>query len=302
MKHIIYLSVFILLVACNTTQSQNNPKDFNSYWYAGEAEISSYKLQQARYGEAHSGTAVLVYVTEPFSKSKQVKLNNWKDSSSDNISVLKLNFTKKFLTGIYPYSMMSSSFTPIDDDQYPNPIKITTSSQEWCGHTFMQMNLRDDNYALETFSYFESEGDIETNIDKTLLEDEIWSRIRLNPSELPIGKINILPGTFYLRLKHQTIKALTANATKEQLESSDFSDKKHKKYTLEYSDRTLAIYYESSFPYTILGWEETYMSGFRNPEKLTTVAKRINTIKSPYWGKNNTSDRVLREELGLGTE
>ncbi|MEM6807488.1 MAG: septum formation inhibitor Maf, partial [Bacteroidota bacterium] len=50
--------------------------DFQAYWYKGEAEISSYKLEQARYGEIHEGHSVLVYVTEDFSKSKQVKLDN----------------------------------------------------------------------------------------------------------------------------------------------------------------------------------------------------------------------------------
>lgn len=27
------------------------PKEFKNYWYAGEAEITSFKLEQARYGE-----------------------------------------------------------------------------------------------------------------------------------------------------------------------------------------------------------------------------------------------------------
>ncbi|MEX0361456.1 MAG: septum formation inhibitor Maf, partial [Allomuricauda sp.] len=47
-------------------------EDFKSYWYAGNAEITSYKLEQARYGELRDGTAVLIYVTEPFLPEKQV--------------------------------------------------------------------------------------------------------------------------------------------------------------------------------------------------------------------------------------
>lgn len=41
-------------------------QQFKDYWYAGKAEITSYKLEQARYGELRDGKAVLVYVTEPF--------------------------------------------------------------------------------------------------------------------------------------------------------------------------------------------------------------------------------------------
>jgi len=93
------------------SQSSELSDEFKNYWYAGKAELSSYKLQQARYGEIHSGTAVLVFVTEDFSKSKQVKLDHPENAGNDKLPVLKLNFTKKFVTGIYPYSMMMSAFS-----------------------------------------------------------------------------------------------------------------------------------------------------------------------------------------------
>jgi len=303
MKQFIYLFISAGLFACGTSNSQEvvnqSPKDFNAYWYAGEAEITSYRLEQARYGEVHSGEAVLIFVTEPFSKNKQVKLDNWKDESADNVSVMKLNMTKKFLTGIYPYSMMMSTFTPVDYDQYPNPFKATTSSQEWCGHTFMQLNLQEKNYRLRGFSYFESEGDVDVTVPKVVLEDELWTRIRFNPENLPIGKVNLLPSTFYLRLLHQEAKPLSAEASILKVHTSEFSNDPHHIYSLEYENRKLSIYYEPAFPFTILGWEETYMSGFGNPEMLTTKAMRINTIKSAYWGKNSNKDPEIREELGL---
>lgn len=305
MKYITLLSAVLTLAACGPTQSQqktNPPKDFNAYWYAGEAEISSYELQQARYGEIHQGEVVLVFVTEPFSKSKQVKLDDWRDTSEDNVSVMKLNTTKKFLTGIYPYSMMSSSFKPISYDKYPKMFKVTTSSQEWCGHTFMQLNLRDGKYDLKGFSYFESEGDVEMKVAGALLEDEIWTIIRLDPDQLPQGKVKLIPSTFYLRLRHQEAKPQSAEAKTEIIGNSDFSSDAHKKYSVEYENRSLSIYFESAFPYTILGWEESYLSGFGKPEKLTTIAKRINTIKSAYWGKNSNADRSIRKELGLSVD
>ena len=296
----------LLLIGCDASVSQqpsaNQPKDFNGYWYAGEAEISSYELTQARYGEQHQGTSVLVYVTEPFSKSKQVKLDDWRDQSEDNVSVMKLNMTKKFLTGIYPYSMMMSTFTPVSADRYPKTFKITTSSQEWCGHTFMQLNLAEDAYQLKGFSYFESEGDIDVNVGKVLAEDELWTRIRLNPGELPTGKLDLLPSSFYLRLRHQDAKPKRAEVSLTSINSSDFSESAHQRYSIKYKDREVNIYFESAFPHVILGWEETYLSGFGNPEKLTTTAKRINSIKSAYWGKNSNADREIREKLGLSVE
>jgi len=50
--------------------------EFAEYWYAGKSEVAVYDLQQSRYGEVRPGTATLIFVTEPFSKKKHVKLDD----------------------------------------------------------------------------------------------------------------------------------------------------------------------------------------------------------------------------------
>ena len=302
MKKLTYLSALVLLVSCTSSHSQKletSPSSFNSYWYGGQAELSSYQLQQARYGEIHEGEAVLVFVTEPFSRSKQVKLDNARAAASDNTGVLKLNMTKKFLTGIYPYSMMMSSFSPVSLDRPSEALKVTTSSQEWCGHTFMQLNKGSDDYKISSYSYFESEGDQTGRISDVILEDELWTQIRLNPEQLPQGKMEVLPGTFYLRLRHEKVAPVMAQASLTSVSASSFSDEAHSKYELTYEGRTLAIYFETRFPYTILGWEDTYLSGFGRAKELKTTARRIKTIKSSYWNQHKNADRKLRRKLGL---
>ena len=159
-------------VAMNTSSEalpSNSPKKplsetFKKYWYAGNAEITSYQLEMARYGEIREGKSVLVYVTEPFAAGKQVKADR---SNPSNIPVLKLNATKKFLTGIYPYSIMTSSFYPVSNDQHA--IKLTNSVQEWCGQVFAQLNNK-SQFEVNSFSYFESEGDHQFKLDKAILE------------------------------------------------------------------------------------------------------------------------------------
>lgn len=128
---------------------------FKSYWYSGKAEVNAYNLVQSRYGETREGKAMLIFVTEGFSKSKQVKLDDPEAAGSDKVTVMKLNYTKNFVTGIYPYSMMLSSFTPVSRNQFPSSLKVTMSSQEWCGHVFTQMNLQKNKYAIDSYSYFE---------------------------------------------------------------------------------------------------------------------------------------------------
>ena len=107
-----------------------------------------------RYGEIHEGDAVLVFVTEEINPALQVKADY---SGPENVPILKLNAVRKFFTGIYPYSIMTSVFTPMDVLKYPLPLKITSSSQEWCGHVYTQMNLSDNEYRVRVHSYFEKD-------------------------------------------------------------------------------------------------------------------------------------------------
>ena len=258
---------------------------FKDYWYSGEAEITSYKLEQARYGEMREGNAVLVYVTEDFLPEEQVKADNY---SKQIIPVLKLNATKNFNTGIYPYSIMQSIFYPVANNQHA--IKISASIQEWCGHVYTQLNNRSD-FEVMSHSYFQNEADQNFNIEKSWTENELWTKLRIDPKSLPTGEMNIIPSLEYSRLRHKTIKAYKAVASLE-----------NGAYTLSYPElnRTLKINFNPEFPYEINGWEETSSSGFGTSAKtLTTKATKLKTLKSAYWSKNTNSDEELRAALKL---
>ncbi|MGI9548251.1 MAG: septum formation inhibitor Maf [Flavobacteriaceae bacterium] len=264
-------------------------EEFKAYWYAGEAEITSYKLEQARYGELRDGHAVLVYVSEPFLASEQVKANK---NSPKNISVLKLNSTKKYLTGVYPYSIMTSTFYPVHDNQHA--IKVSTSVQEWCGHVYSQLNNRED-FEIESHSYFEGEADSHVNLPKTWLENEIWSKVRINPEELPQGNLQMIPSFEYIRTAHKEIKSYSVKATMSSANGMST-------YTLDYEDldRTLQINFSTAFPFSIESWTETFKSGFGPGAKLlTSRATKMKVLKTPYWQQNSTEDEKLRKELGI---
>jgi len=296
-------SIIFLIFSCNQkpesdTHSENNEtsnlivkntnettQEFKDYWYSGNAEITSYKLEQARYGEIRDGHAVLIYVTEDFNSEKQVKADN---QNSDNVSVLKLNATKKFNTGIYPYSIMQSTFYPISNKQHA--LKVTSSMQEWCGHVYAQLNNR-NKFEVTSHSYFESESDQVFKLDKAILENELWTQLRIDPSSLPEGELMIIPSFEYGRMKHVDIKPYKAEATYEG-----------NLYTLNYPElnRTLTIHFNHKFPYDILGWEESFKSGFgENAKQLTTKATKLTSIKSKYWSKNSNADENLRKTLEI---
>lgn len=269
---------------------------FGKHWYQGKAELTSYTLEQARYGEMRQGKAVLIFVTEDFSKKKQVKLDDYTRAGEDAVKVLKLNLTKKFNTGIYPYSMMSSVFTPVYGKENPQTLKVTTSSQEWCGHSFTQINLKADTYRVQHHSYFESEGEQTVDLNQVLLEDEVWNKIRINPEALPTGEIPIIAGTLYQRLAHTPFQVETARAHLEAVGDDE------KAYTLTYQerDRTLTIRFKTASPHEIIGWEETYMDGFgAKAQPLTTRATRDQSMMLDYWSRNSNADDALRAALNL---
>ena len=265
---------------------------FGDYWYQGEAELTSYDLEQVRYGDVHQGEAVLIFVTEDFSKKKHVKLDYPSRAGDDKVGILKLNMTRNFNTGIYPYSMMTSVFTPIHRQSYPNTLKVTTSSQEWCGHTFTQFNLNRGKFVIQTNSYFESEGDERVELDDVFLEDEVWTLIRLQPDQLPVGSFKIIAGSIHQRFSHRDFAVETVNARLEPVEDDDTL----MEYTLEYKDqnRKLVVRFSQAFPHEIEGWEEHYGSG-----QGITRATRKKRIMLDYWNRNNPADEALRGELGL---
>ena len=266
--------------------------EFKNYWYAGKAELNSYKLQQARYGEIHDGTAVLVFVTEDFSGSKQVKLDHPENAGEDKLPVMKLNFTKKFVTGIYPYSMMLSSFSPVDISNYPHAIKTTASVQEWCGMTYTQLNQRNNKNEIISRSYFEDEGDKSLSFDVSLTEDELWNLIRIAPDRLPTGDQKVLPGSLFTRLSHVPLQIQDAKLRLDKREEKNL-------YFIEYPalKYLLVITFTNKFPYKIIGWEETF-PGF-DGKSLTTTATLDKTIMLDYWNHNHKEDRSLRTQLDL---
>ena len=287
----ILLSVFFF--SCNDQKAEkqdlNLSEDFKEYWYSGKAEITSYELEQARYGEIRKGEAVLIFVTEDFLPKEQVKANS---QNEDNISVLKLNATKNFVTGIYPYSIMQSCFYPLNGQQHA--LKVSASIQEWCGQVYTQLNNR-ENFEISSHSYFQGEADQNFTLGKAQLENEIWNRLRIAPNQLPTGEFKMIPSLEYLRLSHQPVKEYKVNGEFYTMDELNV-------YMLEYPElnRKLKIYYSTTFPYSIEKWEESFPSGFGENQKiLTTKAVKKQQIKSDYWNRNSNKNLPLRQKLEL---
>jgi hypothetical protein len=288
-SNLLSLIVLALFFSCGSSSRDGVVEEqFAKYWYQGKAEINIFELKQMRYGEAREGKAVMIFVTEDFSKRKQVKLDDPSGAGADAQKVLKLNMTREFVTGVYPYHSMLSVFTPVYEDV--NSPKINVSMTEWCGQAFSQMNWKNNGYQAQIFSYFESEGDQEFKLSGKS-EDELFNLIRLNPDLIKEGEKELIPSLVYQRFSHIQLKVETAVITKKVFGSAQAE------LEVNYPDlgRTLVIRYQSKFPYEILSWQETQLTPKGEKEVTSAVRKRVQLLD--YWNRNASGDKVLRENL-----
>ncbi len=262
---------------------------FDSYWYQGKAELTRYALRQSRYGDVHDGEAVLIFVTEDFLPKLQVKHEG--GESADAISVLKVNAYRRFYTGIYPYTVMTSSFTPAAGSP---TLKLSNTVQEWCGQVYSQINRRDDGIHTLMHSYFQGEADQKTVLPAATLEDGLWAQVRIAPDRIEEGKQEIVPALDYIRMRHKALRPYPASVSRRSGVETDLVD--HPLDALEVAypplGRKLVIYYEHDFPHIIQAWEET-----EGPFRTTAV--RTNAIVDDYWHHNAADDASYREALGL---
>ena len=288
---------------CLLTLAAAAPAQLSAYWHEGKAEVCRYELTLRRYGEMRQGYAVLVFVTEDFLRDKQVKDEHGDRSRA--VNVFKLNRIERFSTGIYDYSLMSSTFTTMDmeADALPKTLKTTTSIQDWCGHTWLQINLRDDKVQVEGHSYFEAEADERFDLAPALLEDEVLSQVRLGAHRLPLGAVKVIPSGFRARLDHRRLAVVSATASMVEVPRSPADDVPQSEYRLAIDEgggavRTLTVRFVRGYPFHITRFEETLRKG----EETTLLSRAVlaRTLRVAYWANNKSADDPMRADLGLG--
>jgi hypothetical protein len=199
----------MLLVAITLGAAPNTQHDFGAWWHDGKAELDGYRYTLTRYGQTRHGQAVAVFVTEPFSRSKNVKVDDPAKNPADTFDALKLNLVRDFQTGIYDYNTMTSLFVRSDDFE---PVKVSFSSTEWCGNVYEELKLDPGLVTQRLSSYFENESATreERRPKGGLLEEELFLKLRgLRGDFLPPGEsrtVPMLPSSFRRSLTHQPLQ------------------------------------------------------------------------------------------------
>jgi hypothetical protein len=287
----------LLLVTTVLVGSTRADTVFESHWRDGKAEIDGYRLVVSRYGQDRDGTAVMIFVTEPFSESKRVKEDRPPANPRDTIDVMKLNLVRDFQTGIYDYNTMVSVFARASNFE---PLKVSFSSAEWCGHVYAELIFRGKQIRGMYASYFEDEsGPISLSRPKGgLTEDELFIALRgLRGDFLAAGDqrtVPYLPGVFFTRLSHQPL-AWTRATIERGVPMDTIAVPAGRfdviSYRLRIDDgRTGEFLIEAAYPHRIVKWSlPPDVSG-----ELT------GSTRLAYWKLNQEGDESYVKEIGLG--
>lgn len=272
-------------------------QDFSAHWHDGKAEMDGYRLTVSRYGQEREGNAVMIYVTEPFSESKRVKVDDHTKNPGDTFDALKLNLIRDFQTGVYDYNTMVSVFARSSNFE---PVKITFTSAEWCGHVYSELLYDETKIRMAQFSYFEDES--ETRIlprpAGVVSEDNLFILLRglrgdyLRPGESVT--VDYLPGIFFSRLTHREMNLTKATITRRrQSETVEVPAGEFSVFVYEISadGRNGIFYVEEEYPHRIVRWE-------LSPDVSGELA---GTKRLEYWKLNREGDEKWLETLGLAT-
>jgi hypothetical protein len=302
---------FILcsIMACTPALAANTETDFSAHWHDGRAELNGYRLEIARYGEQRAGEAVLVYVTEPFSESARVKLDDPSRHPDDAFDALKLNMVRDFQTGIYDYNTMVSLFTRSISFK---PVKLTFSSAEWCGHVYDELVFRGKEVHENYFSYFEGESRSHSFVNEPegIVEDNLYILLRglREPFLPPGGSVHVafLPSPFHSRLVHHAIE--WEDAEIERSTGTSRTDVPAGTFeTSEYVVRTDAregrFLIETAYPHRIVQWSWARRSGAKE-EWLggTERGQLTGSVRLKYWDLHDNAHEPYRDRIGLAAK
>ena len=295
------------LVSATRTSAASQASDpFDAHWQDGKGELNGYRYSITRYGHRREGTAVLIYVTEPMSESRRVKVNDPKRNPKDVVEALKVNFVREFQTGIYDYHTLTSVFTRTRDF---SPAKITFSSAEWCGHVFEEMIWNRHHIADRYQSYFEGESDQQrlTFKEGALSEEELLVRLRglrgdwIRPGERKT--VSFLPSALVRRLTHRRLAWTQAKVERGRgLETVRVPAGRFETsvVTVRTEQRVGRYWVESAYPHRIIRWEWTAASsGGEGRGEGLDQGELTGSQRLAYWKLNGPEGERYRRELGL---
>lgn len=294
--------ILLSLGACSASAARiNHPSQagpgFWDHWGDGRGELAGYAVVQPRYGQPRHGEAVLIVVTETLDAQTLIKADG---PTNAGVPVLKLNTALDFRTGLYDYNVMTSAFVPLDGSLERGTVaKMSFSSQEWCGHVWDQVLVREGEIAHTWHSYFESEG--EGSVSQPVRSDGIFvdampilARDLAGPLIEPgqTRAVPVWPRAQHSRFAHVAPDWRSGTLSREattRVVTVPAGEFEVRRTRLEVDGLVGAWDVEVAPPHRLVAW--SWSDGERGE---LAGAERL-----AYWGLNGPSGQAYRERLGL---
>jgi len=265
-------------------------------WGDGRAELSGYDLVTPRYGAPRKGEMVLIYVTEDMDGRTWIKDDRGEAPAEQRVPVLKLNQVLKFRTGIYPYSVMTSVFAPVNgyDGERFSPAKISLSAQEWCGHVFHAIWPAGPRFRSEIHSYFSGEGDAQEEVEageNALYEDALLIQMRELDGPFAGGADwsgPLVPSLWARRKEHVPLRPVPATLRRSAAARDGVPVHR---FVLAYAGVTRTFDVEQAAPHRILGWS--------GADGESATLRR--TARLAYWKLNTPGGEEYLKQIGLAS-
>ena len=225
--------------------NQGTNKIFTNYWKNNKIEVTKYELKEDSISIGESTLTFNIDYVEGVNKT-------------DSIQTLRSDFTGKIYKEKFDYSAMTSTYLPLNLSLRPHAMKVVNSVQEPTNNSFLQLSQIPKSYEIIARRTFKGKTNQYFILERKNLEDELFAKIRINPNDLPIGDIEMIPSFAYYQSLRKNPKIHEAKAEMKEYRGIEFFGKKLKIYTIDYPDlrRNLSIIFETDFPFEIVGWRE----------------------------------------------
>ena len=224
--------------------NQETNKIFTNYWKNNKIELTKYELKEDSISIGESTLTFSIDYVEDVNKT-------------DSIQTLRSDFTSKIYKEKFDYSAMTSVYLPLNLSLRSHALKVLNSVQEVKEYSFLELSQIPKSYEIIAKHTFKEKIKQHSILERKNLEDESWAKIRMNPKDLPMEDIEIIPSFDYWQSVRKNPKIHEAKAEIKDYSGIEFMSKKLKIYNLKYSDlkRNLSIIFETDFPFEIVGWK-----------------------------------------------
>lgn len=225
-----------------------------SLWNDGAAEVSTYETMDVKYGIPRSSRGVLIVVAEDLDRGRVVKADR---PAGEPVTqrVLKLNHVREIPTGVYTYQQMLSVFAAAGSPTL-DPVKLTMTSHEWCGNSFVEW--RRDQGRLAIRSYFEVPADVDVHLspDGALFYDALPLQLRaLDFLRMQSGRLRVPVRIVESVFTNRPLAPRIEDAVLEVTPPADAPGVY--RVSVRRGERADALDFEREFPHRLTSWKRS---------------------------------------------